>query len=626
MKNGLDGILANLPNCAWVYIFKDRNDKIIYIGKSVNIKSRVSSYFNWIMNLNFAKKQMVLQIKNIEYIETKNELEALVLETNLIKANHPKYNILMKDDKNLAYIKITNDPIPQIIRTRQKKSDWEYFGPYPSTFNVINTIELVQKIFKIRNCNVQFEKSESTWKIEIKWTIKNLPCLEYYIFNCPWPCLLTNDKIDLYKKNIDNARKFLKWDTKWVVLELEEEMKNKAKNLEFEEATKLRDSINSLKELHKKQIARDVIAWDNDIIVILEKYGKCFIWVTEIRDSQIVGINNIFVENKLELDKDDIFSLFIQEKYIDLVSTKINLIIQENLNNVILDSFLKQKWINIDIPKIWNKLEIINFTKNNLLNFAYKRELSDIWKKTLTRKTQENILQKLNFNCENLKKKKEIIFECFDISHLSWTNTVASKSVIINWKIANSKYKKYTLKTIKWWIIDDFKSMEEILERRALEIIKTWIIPDLIIIDWWKWQLSSAQKWIDKIFKNNWFYEQLNICSLAKREEEIFVNWLDSPILLSIWSQELMLIQKIRDEAHRFAINFNRQKRDKEIKKNILEEIEGFWPKTRSKLLKLAWSVDNIKNIPKDKLSKVLNKTQIEKLEEYWIILNYSVY
>ncbi len=619
MTEQIEALLKKIPNKPWVYQMKNSKGAVIYVWKSVNLKSRVNSYFNTKNKLNFAKKKMVELICDIEIIQTKNEVEALVLETNLIKKLKPKYNILMKDDKNLTYIKLTSSEIPEVIKTRIKNKDGEYFWPYTSTMNIYSILQALKKIFKIRSCKADFTKDDS-WKLKITWlSWRSVPCLDFYIWLCPAPCTLEESKIQEYKDNIQSLKAFFRGDDGQILKSLEAKMLEKAKAMEFEEASKLRDQIKSINELKEKQLARDAIPWDNDVIVLYEKYWKVFVWLTEIRGSQIFGITYTKIEDKLEQDAEETFVSYLQTRYVDEALNSINIITNIQIKDEVLITFLKSKKISIESPSIWPKLEALNFTKNNLLNFAYKDELSQIWKRTLTKNTQANILKLLWYETKN---SKEIIFECFDISHLWWTNTVASKSVIINWKSVNSKYKKYKLKTISTWEIDDFKSMEEIMQRRVLEWIKLNNFPDLFIIDWWKWQLSSADWEIKKTLESIPEADRptYNICSIAKREEELFVPWKKDPIIIEKWTPELALIQKIRDEAHRFAINFNREKRNIEMKKNILEEIPWLWPKARQKLLKAAWSVDNIATLDREELEKLINKSQIEKLEEHWII------
>ena len=636
----IEKIIEHIPKTPGIYLMKNKSGKIIYIWKSVNLKSRVNSYFNGKSKLNFAKQNMIKQVSFIDFIETKNELEALVLETNYIKNNKPKYNILMKDDKNLTYIKITDSEIPEVYKTRIRNNNWTYFWPYTSTLNVSEILKTIRKIFKIRSCKMEFWTWENGKIIITKKFSKTIPCLDYYIWLCPGPCLLDAHKIDIYQKNIESLKDFLKWNIWKIITSLEKEMREKATNLEFEEASKIKEQIKYITELKEKQIARDIISWNNDILVYLTKYSKNYIWLTQIRNGEIIWMNNFLIENKLEEEKNEIISDFLKQHYVgnncivpkiewirktEQCNRSLRLITNEKISDKLLVTYLKNQHISIENPSIWPKLDIINFTKNNLLNFAYKQELGQISKKTLTKNTQISILEKLGYEFD---KKRDIIFECYDISHISGNFTVASRSVIVNGKSDTSKYKKYKLKTIAEWEVNDFKSIAEILERRTLEAIKLNNWPDLIIIDWWKWQLSSAV-WaisvtlekIDPSTSSGWQRGQkINICSIAKREEEIFVPGNSKPIIFGIWTPELMLLQKIRDEAHRFAISFNRTSRNKAMKKNILEELPWFGSKTRQKLLKLAGSVDNIATISENEIEKILNKNQIETLKDYWII------
>jgi excinuclease ABC subunit C len=246
----------------------------------------------------------------------------------------------------------------------------------------------------------------------------------------------------------------------------------------------------------------------------------------------------------------------------------------------------------------------------NIYEYAYKAHLDSLSTKWFTKKTMQSLLEILWYKEIN----KNIVFECNDISHISWNHTVASRSIIENWKSNTSKYKKFKIKTLEEQKIDDFNSMREVITRRLKEIDKLWNIPDLIIIDGWKWQLSSV---VDIIKEHNY---NIQIVWIAKREEELFLPWNSIPILLNKESNELRLVQKIRDEAHRFAITFNRDSRIKSMKKNILEELPWFWPKTRKKILNKYWSIDKIKWIWTKELETILNKTQIETLENHWLL------
>lgn len=612
--------LKNIPKLPWVYQYFNAKWKIIYIWKSLNLHSRVNSYFNWKSKLNFAKKKMVDEIDKIETIITNTAIESLLLETTLIKKHKPKYNILMKDDKNHNYIKITDEIFSKVIKTRIKNKSWEYFGPYISSNYVNNVIKITKKIFGHRSCNIVFENEN---KIKVTNGSK-IPCIDYYIGRCSAPCLLKEENIKNYNESIKNIKNFLSWDFLKTIESLKIKMQQYAKNLEFEKASELKEDIASIESLNQNQIVRDIIGNDADIINFLEKYDKFYVSKIEVRWEKITWIYNFEIENKLQ-DLDESIAYFIENNYLEN-DKKLTLILPKKINfdKEILDE-LKLK---IEIPKIWEKTEILWLAYKNAFEFATKNHLASLSVKWFTKKDMTDLLEILGYKPIN----KNIIFECNDISHISGNHTVASRSVIENWKTNPQKYRKFKIKTLGVGEINDFDSMREIITRRLAEIKKTWIIPDLIIIDGWKWQLSSVIEIIEneihgfsvrdtlseeekKYFEN---IKSLQIVSLAKKEEELFLPFAKESIIIDKESNILRMIQKIRDEAHRFAITFNRDSRITSSKKNILEEIPGIWPKTRSKLLKHYGSIDNIQN--DDELKKILKKPQIETLENHGII------
>lgn len=618
MKN-LKEILKTIPKLPWVYQYFDSKWKIIYIWKSVNLHSRVNSYFNWTKRLNFAKKKMVSEIRNIEVVVTNTPKECLLLETNLIKKHKPKYNILMKDDKNHTYIKITEDVIPKVIKTRIKTKSWTYFWPYISSNYVNNIIKLTKKVFWHRSCNIVFE--ENNWITKIKANNgSKIPCIDYYIKRCAWPCLLKKENLDEYKNAIENIKNFISWDFENIIKSLTEKMKIHATKLEFEKAWEIKEMIASISSLKEEQYITWAVKEDCDIINFLEKYDKFYLSKIEVRNQKITWIYNFEIENKLN-DEDDNISYFLENNYLEN-EKKLKIILPRTFE--FEEDFLKELNIKIETSLIWDKTEILKLAYKNAFEFAYKKHLEWLSVKWFTKKDMTELLSILWYKQIN----KDIIFECNDISHISGNHTVASRSVIENWKTANSKYRKFKIKTLEKWEINDFDSMREIMTRRLAEIKKTWIIPDLIIIDGWKWQLSSVVEILENEIKN---YEDieteakyleniksLQLVSLAKKEEELFLPHETKSILISKDSNILRMIQKIRDEAHRFAITFNRDSRIKESKRNILEELPWIWPKTRQKLLKNYWSIDNIVN--DENLKKILSKSQIEVLESHWII------
>jgi excinuclease ABC subunit C len=649
MTKEFETILKNIPKSPGIYKYFNAKWTIIYIGKSLNLKNRVNSYFNGTSKLNFAKKKMVSEIKNLEFIVTNNETESLILEHTLVKKHQPKYNILLKDDKNYLYIKITDEAIPKIITTRQKFWKWEYFWPYISGWHVRNILKTAKKLFWYRSCNIDFAlplvkgglggiSKEESGEREI--SIKNLngtkiPCMDYYIKRCSWPCLLTRETISSYDNAIQKIKEFLSGNYTETIKILESEMKKKASELKFEEAKEIKESIESIQSLENTQIVRDFVDGDFDVVNYIEKYDKFFIGVIEIRESKITGYQNYIVEANLEESKKEILTQFIETTLAknEENKEKITLLIPEEIQSEYIESFRKY----IEVPKIGAKLEILKLCYKNIYEYAYKKHLASLSTKSYTKQTQKNLLETLGYEVKN----KDIVFECNDISHLSGSHTVASRSIIENGKPNPSKYRKFTIKTLPDGKIDDFASMREIFTRRLKELIEKRNLPDLIIIDGWKWQLWAVMQIIEEFYSSpllkgeseeraGGFQEEkqdiksllssLQICSLAKQEEEIFLPYQSESILLKKDSEELRLIQKIRDEAHRFAITFNRDKRSTAMKKNILESIPWIGPKTRAAVLKEYGSIWNLKDVPKTELKKYLNQKQIEALEDHGII------
>ncbi len=617
--------LTNIPKAPGIYQYFDSKWNIIYIGKSVNLFSRVHSYFNGKTKLNFAKKKMVAQIVNIETIIVENETESLILETNLIKQHKPKYNILMKDDKNYMYIKITNEEYPKLMKTRQSPSNmsvvrWKkngtYFGPYISTTHVNNILKVIKQHFGYWCFDIHFFKEGSGYNLD-KYLFKN----NIKKINTSF----TQSEVkEEYLSQMENIKRFLKWDYKKVIETMKEKMFQLAKNLKFEEAKKNKDLIESLESLDISQNIRDKITWNYDVIHYIDKFDHIYIWLIEIRGGKILWYQTFEIKNILEEEKEEVVKNFIETKFSQYLeqNENISFILPFEISNIL-------EIIKIEYPQIWPKKEILQMSYKNVYEHAYKKYLDSLSTKGFSKATMQNLLKILYYK----ELHKNILFECNDISHLSGTHTVASRSIIENGKSNTSKYKKFNIKSLEEGKIDDFWSMKEVMKRRIAEIKKLNTLPDLIIIDWWKWQLWSVVKIVqeeinnintenisdkDKIYLKN--LQNLQLVWIAKREEELFLPWESKPIVLSHDSLELRLVQKIRDEAHRFAITFNRDKRIKEVRKNILESLPGFWPITRKKILNKYSNIEKLKSIKLTELKNILNTNQIQTLQDHGII------
>lgn len=603
MTNPNQKIYAHIPSCPGVYLMKNKEDIIIYIGKSNNLRSRVKSYFVKNASLNFAKKKMVKVVEKIDYIETKSDLEALMLETNLIKKNQPKYNVLMKDGKNLSYIKITDDALPCLIRTRIKTKHGEYFGPYSQYFDTRSYVRFIRKLFQLGN----HEKIEKFGP----------PCMDTYINLCPWHCTGDPEKINLYKERLERARDFLLGNQEKVMSELQNKMKLAAEERRYEDAQESKNTIQQIESAWSRQIVRDAISWDATVIVTLEKYNHVFISFIEVKNSMIVGVHEYKLANPLQENSQDIVSHAVLQQISEENTRTLYTDIDMTTLPEVLE-YINSKKIQIRKPSRGEKVRILEFAHTNLLNFAYQEEMSWLKNATLSKKTMIQLMKALSFETKELEKKKEITFECFDISHSHGEHTVASKSVLINGKPEPKKYKKYRIKTLDTGIIDDFASMEEILTRRTLGAMRRedpW--PDLIIIDGGKGQLSHAVEAIKKVSHEK---NILPIISLAKRIEEVFLPEEPEPILLKKWSGELMILQKIRDEAHRFAINYNRSSREKSYTKTLLDEIPGIWPVARKKIFSAVSKLEELSSWTLEESSKTFGRKTAEILQNHGII------
>jgi len=546
MKDTIKKILKNIPKDHWIYIYKDKNSKIIYIWKSVNLKSRVNSYFNGTSKLNFAKQKMVKQIDDIEVIITNNETESLILETNLIKENLPKYNILMKDWKNHNYIKITPEDFPKVIRTRIKQWKWTFYWPYISSNDVDNILKVLKKVFWYWVWEHNLFKTQNSYN------------LDKYLFK--WDTDINNIleiKKEYYKK-LEKIKNFLKWDYNEVISNLRDQMMDYANNHEFERADVIKNQIDSISILNEKQIVREWVRWDFDIINYIEKFDKIYIWKIEIRNSKILWFYPFEIKNSLDENIEEILTNFVKQNYLNSIlsdpESKKPILITTKEIKLEEEIF---KTIRKEIPRKWTKIDLLKMCYKNIYEYAYKAHLDSLSTKWFTKSTMQSLLKILWYKEIN----KDIVFECNDISHISWNHTVASRSIIENWKSNSSKYKKFKIKTLDEQKIDDFNSMREVTIRRLKEIEKLKNTPDLIIIDGWKGQLSSV---VEIIQEHN---IELQVVWIAKKEEELFLPWESTPIVLSKDSNELRLVQKIRDEAHRFAITFNRDSRIKSMKK-----------------------------------------------------------
>ena len=544
-------LMPKLPGC---YQYFDKNNEIIYIGKAKNLYNRVNSYFMGDKSDSVKLSVMVPQIERIECIVVNSEIEAIILENELIKKYKPKYNILLKDDKKFPYFLITKEDYPRITVVRKANKNplkGKYYGPYTDSRAMYATLEVINKLFPIKKCTTPKYKTR--------------PCLYYDIGQCLAPC---QNKVspEEYQKLIKNVELFLSGRRKELIKTLKKEMENASKNFEFEKALLYRNSINDIeKTMEKQSVVFKSTSINYDYIGISNSSNLICISILQIRQGRLINKKDFsfsqILQNKTDIN--EIIESTIREYYIILNDEELpsKIILDETFDEV----ELYKKWLSLRRNADVDIVKAKTSTDKEMLKIAKKN--ADFNLEQLKLKELNQIQNDYNEVGSYIQEKLKLTkfphtIECYDISHIQGTNTVASGVYFENGQPKKSMYRKYKLKTIEKGEVDDFKSMREILSRRFKRIKSGKINPpDLIIIDGGKGQLSSVIAMMKE------FELKLNIVSLAKREEEVFLPSQSNPVIFAKNSPALHLFQRIRDEAHRFAITFHRQQRSKTMLK-----------------------------------------------------------
>lgn len=542
-------ILPDLPGC---YLYYNKENTIIYVGKAKNLKKRVRSYFN---NSQKSSKTIALvqNIEKLEYIITDTEVEAFILEDQLIKKHKPKYNILLKDDKKYPYFLITNEDFPRILVVRKKNINPDkghFFGPYTDIRAMYSTLDFIKKLFPLKQC-----KSPK---------FKSRPCLYYDIGKCLAPC---QNKVtpEEYQKLVHQAELFLTGKQGELLKQLTEQMNKYAETEQFEKAAKLRDSYFDLKKtLERQKVVFESTKLNEDIISILQDGGIFAIVILMIREGRLIDKKS-FTYKVEDADKNEFFKEFFKQYYSILKLNFPDKIIASEIENTgekpLFEEWLyilSGKKIKISYGKTKSGKELQELADKNALDVLKKAQISAMVEiNNDFNEVGAYLAEKLKLN--NFPSK----IECYDISHIQGTNTVASGVCFINGLPKKSLYKRYKVKSTEGKP-DDFQSMKEVLSRRFKRLGEVgWEKPDLIIIDGGKGQLSSVMQIVEELAITG-----IDIVSLAKREEEVFLPEQSSSIMLPRESSALFLIQRIRDEAHRFAITYHRELRSKALKKS----------------------------------------------------------
>lgn len=578
-----------LPDKPGIYKFFDATNKVIYIGKAKNLKKRVASYFNKTDYGNRKTARLVSEIVQIEFIIVSSEFDALLLENNLIKKYQPKFNILLKDDKSFPSICISKEPFPRIYSTRKiDHSKGEYFGPYTSVKAMNAVLDLIRKLYTIRTCKLNLSP-QNIKKQKFK------VCLEYHIGNCLGPCEALQEESD-YLLEVKNAKQILKGKVAIVRKSYKEKMNQAASILQFERAASFKDKIDLLDKFQTRSLVVSQAITQTDVFsMITGEENNLFVNYMKIDNGAIISSETIEIKKKIDENDIDIFrfSIFdLRKKY-------------NSENQLIITNHSIDPWegIEIVVPQIGDKKKLLELSKKNVL--FLKKEKATKPNKIPNEAILTNLMKDLGL------KDIPAHIECFDNSNIQGTNPVASMVCFKNGKPSKKDYRKYNIKTVVG--PDDFASMKEIVGRRYSRLKKEGMsYPHLIVIDGGKGQLSSACDALKEID----LYGQIPIIGIAKKLEEIYYPEDNLPLHISKKSSSLKLLQHLRDEAHRFAITFHRQKRNKQTIKSSLDDIEGIGDKTKKLLLKEFGSTLRIKHTTTKELINVVGSHKAKKIKE----------
>lgn len=595
--------LKKLPKEPGVYLMRDRNDTILYVGKAVNLHNRVRSYFRENIGRGPAIDQMVSLIARFEYIITDSELEALVLENNLIKEHSPKYNTLLKDDKTYPYIKVTvGEDYPRILFSRTMKKDKsKYFGPYSSAAAVKDTIDLLNKLYQLRTCN----------RILPRDIGKERPCLNYHIKQCLAPCQNYISK-EQYREQVSGALEFLNGNYNMILKELEQKMQSAAEALEFEEAAKYRDLYASVKSVSQKQKITDSAGDDRDVIALYQDEAEAVVQVFFVRDGKLIGREHYYMTNVSENNKPGVLQEFIKQFYAGTPFIPKELMLQYEIEDVVLI----EKWLSerrgsrvyIRVPKIGGKEKLVELAAQNA--------------KLILNQDREKLKREEGRTIGAVKEIAKLLgleqverMEAFDISNINGFENVGSMVVYEKGKPKRSDYRKFKIKSVSG--PDDYACMREVLTRRFLhgmeesrELAEKEMdqaygsftkFPDLLLMDGGRGQVNIALSVLEEL------HIHIPVCGMVKddnhRTRGLYFNNVELPI--DTRSEGFKLITRIQDEAHRFAIEYHRSLRSKTQVKSVLDDIPGVGPARRKALMRHFKSLEEIKNATVEQLLEI---------------------
>ena len=578
--------LKIIPDKPGVYIYRDQSGTIIYIGKAKSLKKRVRSYFSG-KSADPKTQVLVSKISDMEWIITDSEVEALLLENNLIKEHTPRYNVMLKDDKSYPYICISNETFPRVFKTRNVVQDGSsYYGPYTQASHVNSLLKAIYKIFTIRTCRK---------KIQDGGNRGDEPCLQYHLGNCQAPCIGGISRED-YHKIIDEIIRFLNGNTRPVIQRLTAEMDTASENMEFEVAAKIRDRLQVLRKYTNNQSIVQTDFMSRDVIALAVAEHDAIVTIFRLREGSLIGRERFHLKHVEHQSNQDILEDFLRRYYSNTSLFPKEVFIELENDIELFEAYLKKissQTIKIVQPERGKKAKLFTLAKKNADMLLKDVLLQKMKLSTQPTKMVEALQQALNLSVPPLR------IEGFDISHYQGKQTVASMVYFENGSAKRSGYRKFNVRTVEGKP-DDFQSMREVVERRYKRLLEEKaVLPDLILIDGGKGQLNVAKEVLNELGLNN-----VPVIGLAKRLEEVFIPGYSQAQNIPKTSPAVILLRRIRDEAHRFAISFHRSKRGKSMVKSILDDIQGVGETRRKKLLSTFGSVQKIAKHSVEDISK----------------------
>jgi len=592
------------PTTPGVYLFRDKAGKVIYVGKAANLRSRVSSYFAPADTLIPKVARMMIKAVELDFIVTDSEQEAIFLECNLIKKHHPRYNVSLKDDKSFPYLKVSlSEDYPRIYITRRLEQDGSrYFGPYANTKSVRNTMDLMKKLFPYRSCRKKITGSDKR------------PCLEYHINRCTGPCIGEVDSKE-YRETVRQVILFLEGKQDTIAKQLKQKMELSSMNLEYERAAVIRDQLMGIESVMERQKVMSARAVDEDAIAFVRDGDEACVQVFFIRSGKLIGNEHFILGGTSDEDSGQIMASFIKQYYNSASYVPPQLQLQYDVDDSALSQWLDDRRgakVKLLVPQRGEKKKLVDLVAQNASQFLEQRKIRKLADAGKTAEALSELQRALELS--DVPRR----IECYDISNIQGSNAVGSMVVFFEGKPKKSDYRRFSIKRVSE--VDDYAMMREVLRRRFARADSSpdegngWaVMPDLLLIDGGKGHLGIA---IDVLKESG--VDSVAAAAIAKENEEVFLPDRDDPIVFPNSSQALFMLQRIRDEAHRFAITYHRRSRQKSAIASVLDVVPGIGPKKKKALIRHFGSVVRMRDASIEDLLQVagMNRELARRLKD----------